>query len=165
MIDLLILSLVLLGYGLFSRRLSRIWVSPAMAFVAAGLLLGQGGLGWLSGTPYTGAIHVLAEAVLVLVLFTDAVRVDLRVLRREYRFPTRLLGIGLPATVVLGAGAAWLILPGFDVWQAALVAAVLAPTDAALNAAVVTNRTLPVRIRQPSTSKVDSTTASPYPSC
>lgn len=148
MTDLLILSLVMLGYGLLSRRLSRLWVSPAMAFVAAGLLLGQGGLGWLSGTPYTGAIHVLAEAVLVLVLFTDAVRIDMRVLRSEYRFPSRLLGIGLPVAVVLGAGAAWLILPGFDVWQAALVAAVLAPTDAALNSAVVTNRTLPVRIRQ-----------------
>ena len=51
-------------------------------------------------------MQTLAEATLALVLFCDASRIDLRQLRREVGVPVRLLGIGLPLTIALGAVAA-----------------------------------------------------------
>ncbi|GAB3488486.1 cation:proton antiporter [Amycolatopsis cihanbeyliensis] len=148
MTDLLVLAALLLGYGLVSGRLHGTAITAPMVFVTAGLVLGQGGLGWLSGTAGEGAVRVLAEATLVLVLFTDAVRIDLPTLRREYHFPLRLLAIGMPVGILLGTVAAWLIFEDFGMWEACLLAAVLAPTDAALGAAVVADRRLPVRVRQ-----------------
>ena len=47
-------------------------------------------------------MKLLAEATLTLVLFADASRISLRALRREYSVPLRLLGIGLPLTIVAG---------------------------------------------------------------
>ncbi|WP_034271590.1 cation:proton antiporter domain-containing protein [Haloechinothrix halophila] len=148
MIDLLVLAGLVLAYGLVSGRTSGSPVTAPMVFVAAGLVLGDAGLDVLSGDVSEGAVRVLAEATLVLVLFTDAVRIDLSALRREYHFPLRLLAIGLPVAVVLGTAAAVLIFPAFGLWDAALVAAVLVPTDAALGAAVIADRRLPVRLRQ-----------------
>ena len=51
----------------------------------------------------------MAEATLALVLFCDASRIDLGQLRREVGVPVRLLGIGLPLTIALGAVAAAVI--------------------------------------------------------
>jgi sodium/hydrogen antiporter len=82
------------------------------------------------------------------VLFTDAVRVNLGRLRRESTLPARLLGIGLPLTIVAGTVAALALFPGLDLWTAAALATMLAPTDAALGLPVVTNPRLPSRIRQ-----------------
>jgi len=84
----------------------------------------------------------------VLVLFTDAIRIDLRVLRHQAELPGRMLIIGLPLTIAAGTAAAVLLIPGLGLIEAALLAAVLAPTDAALGQAVVSDRRLPVRIRQ-----------------
>ena len=93
-------------------------------------------------------MRTLAEATLVVVLFTDASRIDLRVLRREYSVPARLLGVGLPLTIVAGALAAGIVLHDVTWAEAAVLAIVLAPTDAALGQAVVTDENLPSRIRQ-----------------
>ncbi|WP_262391604.1 sodium:proton antiporter [Nocardiopsis sp. CNR-923] len=84
----------------------------------------------------------------MLVLFTDAVRIDLRVLRREYHIPLRLLGVAMPLGIAIGAAIAYGLLPGLSLAGAALLASVLAPTDAALGTAMVSDRRLPARIRQ-----------------
>ena len=84
----------------------------------------------------------------MVVLFTDASRIDLRALRREYSVPARLLGIGLPLTIVAGTLVGGLVLPTVSWAEAAVLAIVLAPTDAALGQAVVTDENLPSRIRQ-----------------
>jgi NhaP-type Na+/H+ or K+/H+ antiporter len=81
-------------------------------------------------------------------LFTDASRIDLKLLRRQHSLPVRLLGVGLPLTVAMGMVGAVLLLGGITMWEAALLAAILAPTDAALGQAVVNSPKLPVRIRQ-----------------
>ncbi len=141
-------SLVVLLFAAVSRRAERSPVTPPMFFVAAGLILGGEGLAWIDVDVDHIAIHVLAEFTLVLVLFTDATRIDLACLRREASLPLRMLTIGLPATVGLGAAAAIALLPGFDWPDALLLAAILAPTDAALGQAVVTNPAIPLRIRQ-----------------
>lgn len=148
MVELLIAAVGIFAFGLFSRPLAMSALTAPMVFTGIGLLVGGAGLGWFDLKPDGETTAVLVEATLVLVLFTDASRIDLRVLREESALPARLLGLGLPMTVVSGTVMALLIFDQLDLTQAALVAAVLAPTDAALGRAVVSDPRLPVRIRQ-----------------
>lgn len=147
MVSLASAAALVVAYGVASRRLESTLVTGPMAFVAAGLLLGDGGLGVLDLPIEEAGVRILAEATLVLVLFVDAIQIRLPRLVHEVQLPGRLLTIGLLGTVLLGTAAALLV---FDLlpWEAALLAAVLAPTDAALGQAVVTNRDVPVRIRE-----------------
>jgi NhaP-type Na+/H+ or K+/H+ antiporter len=121
---------------------------PAIAFTAAGLIVGGEGLGWLEITPSAGSLRTLAEATLALVLFSDASRIDVRQLRHGYALPARLLGIGLPLTIVAGTAAAVVVFPDLSLAEAAALAIVLAATDAALGQAVVTDERLPLSIRE-----------------
>jgi sodium/hydrogen antiporter len=123
-------------------------IPPAIAFTAAGLVVGTEGLGWIDASPDTGSLRVLAEATLALLLFSDAARIDLRALRDGYALPARLLAIGLPLTIVAGTAAALIVLPELSLAEAAALAIVLAATDAALGQAVVTDERLPASIRQ-----------------
>ena len=93
-------------------------------------------------------VSLLAEATLAVVLFNDASRIDLRALRRSYSIPARLLGIGLPLTIVAGAIAGAAVLSTLTVAEAVVLAVVLAPTDAALGQAVVMDPAVPARIRE-----------------
>jgi NhaP-type Na+/H+ or K+/H+ antiporter len=116
-------------------------------FVGAGFLFGPEGVDWFQPSLDRHTISLLAEATLAVVLFTDASRIDMRALRRDYSVPARLLGIGLPLTIVAGAIAGGAVLPSLTVAEAIVLAIVLAPTDAALGQAVVTDERLPARIR------------------
>ena len=146
--SLAIIAALVLGYAGLSRRLERTVLTGPMLFVGAGLLVGSEVLGWLDLSIDSGGVRALAEATLTLVLFADASRIDLVALRREVALPARLLGIGLPLTILAGMVIA-AVLFGQLLWPEALVLAiVLAPTDAALGQAVVTDPRLPVRIRQ-----------------
>ena len=146
--SLAIVALTLLGVAAVSRRLSGTPVTPAMVFVAVGLLVGPEVLGEIDLESSSGTVRTLAEATLGLVLFCDASRIDLGQLRREVGVPVRLLGIGLPLTIALGAVAAAVIFDRLSVEEAVILAIVLAPTDAALGQAVVTEPRVPGRIRQ-----------------
>ena len=107
----------------------------------------------------------MSEIALSLVLFTDAASINLSVLRQNEGLPLRLLGIGMPLTIVLGTACAALLLTDLTFWEVAIVGTVLAPTDAALGQAVVSNPRVPVRVRQASTSRPGSTTDFQSPSC
>ena len=72
----------------------------------------------------------IAEVGLVLLLFTDASRTDLRVLKNIRNLPARLLSTGMLLTLLLGALGALVIFPHLSVWEAGILAAILAPTDA-----------------------------------
>lgn len=134
-------------YALVSGRVERSRLSGPIVFVLAGLLLGPAtGLLTLHLDPED--LRVLAELTLAVVLFTDAANADVARIRRERFLPRRLLLVGLPLTVVLGFLAAWALLPGIGVVEAALVAAMLAPTDAALGKPVVTNPRVPADTRE-----------------
>jgi sodium/hydrogen antiporter len=119
-----------------------------MVFVAGGFLVGPEVLCWLDLGIGSSAVRALAEATLTLVLFADASRIDLAALRREVGLPARLLGIGLPLTIAVGTVIAVLVLTELTWLEALVLAVVLAPTDAALGQAVVTDPRLPARIRQ-----------------
>jgi sodium/hydrogen antiporter len=139
---------VVLVYALVSRRLGRTPVTAAIFFLSAGLLFGSKGLGWIDLSARGETVRVLAEATLTLVLFADASRIDLPALRQEYLVPVRLLGIGLPLTIVAGCALAAGLFGGLSFGEALVLAIILAPTDAALGQAVVTDSRLPSRIRQ-----------------
>jgi NhaP-type Na+/H+ or K+/H+ antiporter len=119
-----------------------------MAFVAIGLLLGPLVADELTSSPTSHVVRTLAEATLAVVLFADAARIRLRSLQREYAVPVRLLGVGLPLTIVAGAVVAAGLFGHLSLAEAVVLAVVLAPTDAALGQAVVTEPRLPSRIRQ-----------------
>lgn len=145
-LTLAVIGAAILGFGLVSAKSERSWVTAPIVFVGVGWAASE--LGLLHLDLESEAIHLLAELTLVLVLFTDAARIDLKLLRREHNLPLRMLGVGMPLTVLLGTLAAALLFPGFTYWQAALLAAVLTPTDAALGQAVVSSPQVPVRMRQ-----------------
>jgi NhaP-type Na+/H+ or K+/H+ antiporter len=142
------IAVMLLAYGAVSGRLRTTPVSQAMVFVAFGLLAGNWALDLVEADAANQFVRHLAEATLTLVLFCDAVRVNRGRLRHESALPTRLLAVGLPLTIVAGTLAALALFPRLDLWTAAALATMLAPTDAALGLAVVTNPRLPSRIRQ-----------------
>ena len=146
--DLALLALSVLVVAAVSRLLTDTPVTPAMVFVAIGILVGPLLIDELNPPPTGSTIRTLAEATLAVVLFSDASRIKLRALRHEYAVPLRLLGIGLPLTIALGALLAGAIFGGFTIWEAVVLAVVLAPTDAALGQSVVTQPRLPSRIRQ-----------------
>jgi len=139
---------VLLGYAAVSGRLEGTWLTGPMVFTAAGLVVGVEALGLVDPDADGSTVKVLAEATLAVVLFSDASRIDLRALRSELGIPARLLGIGLPLTILAGFLVAVVLLDGLAWPEALVLAIVLAPTDAALGQAVVTLERLPVRIRQ-----------------
>jgi NhaP-type Na+/H+ or K+/H+ antiporter len=119
-----------------------------MVFVAAGILAGPEALDLVNLDVTRGTAFHVAELTLAIVLFSDAASIDLRSLRGNASLPGRLLGIGMPATIALGMAAGAVLLTELEFWEAAIVAAVLAPTDAALGKAVVSNPLVPKRIRQ-----------------
>ena len=131
-----------------SRRLTDTSFTPAMAFVLIGLVIGPLVIGDVTVAPASATTRTLAEATLAVVLFADASRIKLRLLRREASVPLRLLGIGLPLTILAGALLAVAIFPHLNTAEAVVLAVLLAPTDAALGEAVVTEPRLPSRIRQ-----------------
>jgi NhaP-type Na+/H+ or K+/H+ antiporter len=142
------IAVMLIAYGAVSGRLLSTPITQAMVFVTLGLLAGNRILDLVDADTVTPFVRHLAEATLALVLFTDAVRVNRGRLRHESALPTRLLGVGLPLTILAGALAALVLLPQLNLWTAAALATMLAPTDAALGLPVLTNPRLPSRIRQ-----------------
>jgi NhaP-type Na+/H+ or K+/H+ antiporter len=139
---------VLLTYAGLSRALERTPVTGAIFFLSAGLIVGNEGLGWVDFGPKSEQVRLLAELTLTLVLFADASRIDVSALRREYTVPARLLGIGLPLTILAGWALGAGMFGSVSAAEVLILAVILAPTDAALGQAVVTDPRLPSRIRQ-----------------
>ncbi len=139
---------LLFVYSLFSRRVERAAITAPIVFTAAGMLMFRALKGIVS-TGLTSAVFLgLAEVGLVMLLFTDASRTDLNFLRSIRNLPARLLSTGLLLTILLGAVAAHLVFPQLSFWEAGILAAILAPTDAGLGQIIVNSRRVPMRIRQ-----------------
>ena len=145
---LVIVGLTLLLLAAVSRPLSSTPVTPAMVVVAVGVLVGPLVLDDLTVRPTSATVRTLAEATLAVVLFSDSSRVNLRALRREASMPVRLLGAGLPLTIVLGGLVAVALFGSFSLSDAFILGVILAPTDAGLGSAVVTDTRLPQVVRQ-----------------
>ena len=146
--NLAILAAFVFLYSIASGGLERTPVNGALLFAAFGLALGPLGLGVLSLDVDKEGLRTLAELTLALVLFTDAANANLGVLKRSIGTPERLLLIGLPLTILLGFGVGVLLFDGLTLLEIAILATMLAPTDAALGKAVVTNEAVPSNIRE-----------------
>jgi NhaP-type Na+/H+ or K+/H+ antiporter len=144
--NLAILAAFVFIYSLICGGFEKTPINGAIVFAAFGLVLGPMGLGLLNLELDTEGLSLLAELTLAMVLFTDAFNTNLRVLKKNLAIPQRLLLIGLPLTILLGFGAGYLIFDGLTLVEIAIIATMLAPTDAALGKAVVTNEDVPANI-------------------
>jgi NhaP-type Na+/H+ or K+/H+ antiporter len=147
-IELTLLLVMIFAFSLFSRRMEGTVLTPPMLFVLAGMLVGPEVLGLARGNFESKTMLVVGEIALALLLFTDAVRVGRHLSEAGPRLAGRLLGIGMPLTIVLGAAIGAVLLLKLTLLEVAIVATVLAPTDAALGHAVVSNERVPLRIRR-----------------
>jgi len=134
-------------YSVIASRLERTPLSGAVVYLFVGLAFGSYGLKLVELDVDGEALKRLAEFTLALVLFSDSANADLRVLRKVEGIPIRLLLIGLPLTIAAGFGVGWLIFDDLTLFEIALLATMLAPTDAALGQAVVTNEAVPASVR------------------
>jgi sodium/hydrogen antiporter len=141
-------GLALLLVAAVSQLLTNSPVTPAIVVVAVGVLVGPLVLDDVTLGPTSSTVRRLAEATLAVVLFSDASRINLRALRRQAAIPVRLLGVGLPLTIALGAVVALVLFGSFSLSDAMILGVILAPTDAGLGSAVVTDTRLPQLVRQ-----------------
>ncbi|MBU1189063.1 MAG: cation:proton antiporter [Gammaproteobacteria bacterium] len=141
-----LIALLFLVFALGSRKISHSVLTGPMLFAAFGILIGPQLLGWIELEISNHVIHTIAEVTLVVVLFTDAASTDFKAFRASGKLPLRMLLIGMPLAVGLGTVAALALFPGWLLWEAALLAAILTPTDAALGQSVIENESVPDRI-------------------
>lgn len=144
-VEIIVVATLIVAFAVVSMRIEHWPLTMPMVFVAAGAVTAA--FEAIKIDAEIEAIALLAEITLAVILFSDAVRIDLRRLRRHLGLPARLLGIGLPLTIVFGALINALLFPDLPFAQVALLAAVLAPTDAALGSAVVEDEAVPARDR------------------
>ncbi len=147
-IALIAILLTVLAAAAISRRIDGSIITLPIVYTGLGLLIGSAGLGFVEIGLNNEFLIIVVELTLVLVLASDATRINTRILSRDHDLPLRLLGIGLPLTMILGAVLAYFMFGRLGFWSAAILAIVLAPTDASLGQAVVSNPRVPMRIRQ-----------------
>jgi NhaP-type Na+/H+ or K+/H+ antiporter len=148
MLAVVVFILLVYGYSLLSRRLEGTVLTIPLVFTGAGIVLAMvtpgpvrrevGGQVWL----------ILAEITYAIVLFNGATRVNLRVLRGQMQLPGRLLVISLPLTILLGMLAAAMVLPDLSLWEAGVLACILAATDTGLAEGIVRSPRVPACIRE-----------------
>ncbi|MBU1276950.1 MAG: cation:proton antiporter [Proteobacteria bacterium] len=146
--NLAIMAVFIFLYSTVAGGIEKRPMSGPIIFMAFGLLAGPMGLAILQSDVTAGMLRSFAELSLALVLFTDAANADITTLKRSFRLPGRMLLIGLPLTIILGFLIGVLFFPHMPLLSVALLAVMLAPTDAALGKAIFTNPRVPVRIRE-----------------
>ena len=142
-----IVTLIVLVYGFFSKSLERLNVSGPMVFLVFGILLSPLGFNFIVIPLDSNAVKMIAEFALIIVLFTDSSSLSLKKFKKEWKISARLLFIGLPITIIFSTYIATLFFPEESLLYILLMTLILAPTDAALGKAVVTDKKVPEEIR------------------
>ncbi len=135
-------------FTLISRRIEKTVLTAPLLFTLAGMLVY-----WVQPREAmmdidSKTVLYIAEITLALLLFTDATHIDVRKLLRETVLPIRLLGIGMPLTILAGAIVGVLLFDDLPLAGAALLAVILAPTDAGLGQVIVQSKLVPKPVRQ-----------------
>ncbi len=145
---LVALAVVIFGWAILSDLFARHDLTGPLVFMVAGLVLANSdwGIGSIDVEGHT--VHALAELTLALLLFGDASSVPPAAARRDLPLTARLLAIGLPLSFLAGTAMAVVLFPSLPLALAGLIAASLAPTDAALSASVISDERLPIRVRR-----------------
>jgi NhaP-type Na+/H+ or K+/H+ antiporter len=147
-VELAVLAIFVFLYSAVAGGIERSRISGPMIFTVVGLIIGPLGLGWLQPDLDNDGLRMLADITLALVLFIDAANADLSVVKSGVRIPQRMLIFGLPLTILLGFGVGLILFDQLSVFAVAILATMLAATDAALGKAVITNKAVPARIRE-----------------
>jgi len=148
MIILAIFAALIFLYSLLSHRLERTILTGPMIFTIAGILLYFAIPDQMAEPTKLKPIMLLMEIALAVVLFTDGTRIRVSELIGSAQLPGRLLGIGMPLIMLTGTFVAALVFTELSIWEAAILGAILAPTDASLGHAVMSSKRVPGRIRQ-----------------
>ena len=144
----LIFGVAFFAFSLVSKRIQGTILTPPILFTIGGFCL-SAVLTETAGLTYDeGGLHAIAELTLILVLAADASQISFGELKHQKAIPMRLLLIGLPLIMLVGTVIGHSVFTGIGWYEAALIAAILAPTDAALGASVLADKTVPLRIRQ-----------------
>lgn len=143
----LIFGTLMFVFGLLSRKIAGTVVTVQMIFLAAGMLLSPIGLNLIHLSPKSGLVLGIIKVALVLTFFSDASLIGLHSLFLKERLAGRLLFLGLPLTICLGAVFATLLFTDISLIEATLLGVILAPTDASLAMKVVEERKVPTLIR------------------
>ncbi len=145
---LAILAVFVFLFSLVAGRIERSIVSGPIVLVLAGIIMGPMFLGWFEGGEVRKDLRLLADLTLALILFVDAANADLGVLKKRFQIPLRMLLIGLPGVIALGFALALFMFDVLSIFEAAILGTMLAATDAALGKAVITDPSVPSRIRE-----------------
>ncbi len=135
-------------HGIFAKKLRGTVLTEPILFTTAGILTALFDPATAGRESSREMYLSVAEIGLVLLLFTDASRTDLRMLKSIRNLPERLLGPGLLLTILLGSLAAVFVIPGLTIWEGAILGAILAPTDAGLGQVIVNSKKIPAKIRE-----------------
>ena len=146
--ELAVLAAFTFIYSVISGRVEKMAISGPIIFVFVGLVFGPLGLDWFKDDVSRVEFRVLVDLTLALILFIDAANADISVLRRQIEIPSRMLLVGLPGAIAVGFGVAVFLFDAITLFEAAILATMLAATDAALGKAVVTNKDVPSRLRE-----------------
>ena len=143
----LILAVLVLGYAVVSEKVNRFFIAPALIFMLVGMALGPFGLHLLDAGPAMRGYTVLAQLALTVILFIQASELRMDRIRMHGPVTLRLLVVGIPLTMVLGAATAAAVLPVLPWWEAVCLAAIVAPTEVALIEALLKDTRIPERVR------------------
>ena len=138
---------VLVISALASPLVQRGPISFPIIFLGLGFAFGPHGLKLLEIGLHDGILEAIGTLTLALVLFLDAVKIQVDELGKHWLVPMLILGPGTVLIVILIAGASWLIL-GLAIVPALMVGAALASTDPVVLRDVVNDLRIPRSIRQ-----------------
>ena len=139
---LALIGVVIIAASLLSGAVERSGVPQVAIFLLLGAMLGPAGLGVVEFSLESEPLEVLATLALLLVLFSDAISVDLGEVRAQRRLAVLILGPGTILPAALTALAAWFLL-GLPPAGAAILGAALASTDPVLLRTLVRSPALP----------------------
>jgi len=142
-----ILALIVLIYGFFSKKLENYNISGPMVFMFSGIVLSPLLLDIAHLDIDDNIVKTIAEIALIIVLFSDSSTINIKKFKDQWKIPTRLLLIGLPLTIIFSTYAGTFFFSEESLANLLLLALILAPTDAALGKAVVTDKAVPLKIR------------------
>ncbi|HEY0603602.1 MAG TPA: cation:proton antiporter [Herpetosiphonaceae bacterium] len=142
-----LMAVVLIVSGLASGVVERAPLSFPMIFLGLGLLLGPGGLDIIVIDAHHPILEAIAIVSLALVLFLDAVNLQVDELRSDWRIPMLSLGPGT-ILIILGVAAAAFLLMGTTPVQSLLLGAILSSTDPVVLRDVVRDERIPRSIRR-----------------
>ena len=142
-----LIALVLMVTALVSGLLEKSPLSVPLVFLGIGFVAGKGGFGVLEMGPHDSSLEVVAALTLSLVLFLDAVKLQLGELGKRWVVPLLVLGPGTVLIITLGAGSLALLI-GFGWVTAFIGGAVLASTDPVVLREIIRDERIPHSVRQ-----------------